>query len=149
MRPIPIVSLRILAALYVACLALVSLLPSGIGPLRGWDASLPSSVQTALHLPAYAVLALLVIIVLPSGWASQRTVGIVIAIGCIAFGTALECAQANIIGRTGSLADILLNAVGVLVGYLTAWVWLKMRLKKTAKAQDALDIGEPTELGAR
>ena len=127
MRPVSAVSLRILAGLHLALLAVVSLLPSGAGPLGGWDASLTPSVQTALHLPAYAVLVLLVAMSLPPDWNSRAVAWLIIAIGSIVFGTLLEWAQANITGRTGSLADALLNTAGVVIGCLAVWWWLRQR----------------------
>lgn len=43
----------LLVLFYGLILAIASLLPSGTGPLNGWDASLSPSLQNLLHFPAY------------------------------------------------------------------------------------------------
>ena len=123
--------MRFLASFYVAVIGLVSLLPSGTGLLRGWDTSLTPSLQTALHLPAYAVLAFLVIVAFIPKAGSRFLLGLIVAVGCIALGILLECAQACIPGRMGSIVDITLNAIGVIMGVTAAYVWGKIGLKRS------------------
>lgn len=114
----------LLVLTYVVILAVASLLPSGTGPLDGWDASLSPSLQNLLHLPAYAVLVCLVLIALakkstkPTGaWPIALS-----AATCVAYGALLEYLQAaGIPGRTGSLSDVFWNTAGVAVG-VTAWM---------------------------
>ena len=113
----------LLVLFYVAILAVASLLPSGSGPLNGWDASLSPSTQNLLHLPAYTVLVCLVLIALARSTkaAGAWPIGLSAA-ACFAYGVLLECFQAaGIPGRTGSVSDVLWNTAGVTVG-VTAWI---------------------------
>ena len=94
---------------YVLVLAAVSLLPSGAGPLSGWDTAISPGLQNLLHVPAYGVLV----------WLVSRAMGLrrlrhvaLAAIACAAFGSVLECAQAAVPGRFGSVEDTLLNLIG-------------------------------------
>jgi len=94
---------------YAVVLAAVSLLPSGTGPLSGWDTAISPGLQNLLHVPAYGLLV----------WLVSRAMGLrrlrhvaLAAIACAAFGGLLECAQATITGRFGSLEDTLLNLAG-------------------------------------
>ena len=94
---------------YVLVLAAVSLLPSGAGPLSGWDTAISPGLQNLLHVPAYGVLV----------WLVSRAIGLrrlwhvaLAAIACAAFGGLLECAQAAVPGRFGSVEDTLLNLIG-------------------------------------
>ena len=109
-------AIGLITAAYVLALAAASLLPSGTGPLRGWDTALAPSLQNALHVPAYAVLLLLAAASLARPTGLSNIAIAVIACGCFTYGAALEFAQAAIPGRFGSLTDILLNAVGVAAG---------------------------------
>ena len=103
----------LLALGYAGVLAVVSLLPSGgTGPLSGWDTGISPGLQNLLHVPAYGVLV----------WLVSRAMGLrrlrhlaLTALACAAFGGLLECAQAAVPGRFGSLEDTLLNAVGAAV----------------------------------
>jgi len=99
----------ILALGYAAALAAVSLLPSGTGPLSGWDTAINPDLQNALHVPAYGVLA----------WLVSRAMGrrrfrdlALAAAASAALGGLLEWAQAAVPGRFGSVEDVLLNAIG-------------------------------------
>jgi len=95
---------------YAVVLTAVSLLPSGgTGPLAGWDTAISPGLQNLLHVPAYGVLV----------WLTVRAMGLrrlrhvaLAAIACAAFGGLLECAQAAVPGRFGSLEDTLLNLAG-------------------------------------
>ena len=106
------------AVVYWALLATASLLPSGTGPLKGWDAAIAPDLQDALHLPAYAGL----VILLSLAWSvrhrvTARSVAI-IALVCAVFGTAMELAQLVIPGRTCALGDGLVNIAGAVLGSL-------------------------------
>jgi len=98
---------------YALLLVAVSLLPSGIGPLSGWDAAVGPALQNLLHVPAYGLLVGLTAGV--AGLSRLRHLALAAAC-CAAFGGLLECAQAAIPGRLGSLDDVLLNAVGSAAG---------------------------------
>ena len=128
---------------YASLLAVVCLLPSGDGVLGGWDSAITPTWQNALHVPAFAVLAALA----ASG---SFKVGVLwIAFGCCAYGVLLECAQAAIPGRTGSLTDVLLNIGGVLIGSLVV-VWWRRTIRRgrptRAPVDTASETGEPARL---
>ncbi len=110
--------LRILAVLYALAIGVVTLLPSGADtPVAGWDASIAPSVQNTLHLPAYAML--VVLLAAAFGRSARRPWLALAAItaGCIAFGIASEWLQAAFIpGRYGSLTDAVSNTVGCFLG---------------------------------
>ncbi|MCX5676533.1 MAG: VanZ family protein [Planctomycetota bacterium] len=111
------------AAAYTAALVAVSLLPSGTGPLKGWDASLSPDLQDALHLPAYSGLVVLWTLAWSTRFRTGAAAVLVITVVCTAFGAAMEAAQYFIPGRTCSLKDGLVNLVGVLTGCLTMMIW--------------------------
>ena len=116
----------LLVLIYAVILAVASLLPSGSGPLNGWDASLSPSLQNWLHLPAYAVLVCLVLMSLarPTKPTGTRPIALS-ATACVVYGVLLECLQAaGIPGRTGSVSDVLLNTAGVAAG-VSAWILLR------------------------
>jgi len=97
---------------YATALAVVSVLPSGTGPLAGWDTAISPGLQNLLHVPAYGLLVWLVAKAMGLGRAWQLALA---AVACAAFGGLLECAQAAIPGRFGSVTDMLLN--GLVLGY--------------------------------
>ena len=115
--------LRILTVLYASLLVTLSVLPSGSGPLRGWDAAIPSKLQTLLHLPAYAILAFLAAMAFCPAKRLGAVVVLVIAGGCIGLGIMLEYAQAVVPGRVGSKIDIAFNSVGIMMGVTAAYFW--------------------------
>jgi len=98
---------------YAVVLTVVSLLPSGgTGPLAGWDTAISPGLQNLLHVPAYGVLV----------WLTVRAMGLrrlrhlaMAAAACAAFGGLLECAQAAVPGRFGSVEDTLLNLISAAV----------------------------------
>ena len=71
-----------------------------------------------MHVPAYAVLMLLLLVTFNSPVHPLTTkTSILLATACTLFGVLLEWLQAVAIpGRYGSLEDALLNAVGVVLG---------------------------------
>ena len=70
-------------------------------------------LQNLLHVPAYGLLVGLT--AWAAGLSRLRHLALAAA-GCVAFGGLLECAQAAIPGRLGSLADVLLNVAGSAAG---------------------------------
>jgi len=132
----PIRKRAVLVALgYAAVLTTVSLLPSGgTGPLSGWDKEISPGLQNLLHVPAYGVLVWLV------AWAMRlgRLWHLVVAaMGCAALGGLLECVQAAVPGRFGSLEDALLNAVGTGVAVL-----ILVALRKFGRMKDKQPVAE-------
>jgi len=109
-------SLRLLTVLYVLLLTTVSLLPSGARAPLGWDQSVTTPQQKALHVLAYAGFPILVTLSLRGeGRISLRTV-LLAGLACWMYGGLLEFAQTFVPGRTGSVADALLNGAGVAAG---------------------------------
>jgi len=115
-------------------LLLVSVMPSDPHAEQGiwaWDKRITPQTQNTLHVPAYAVLAALGV------WARWRNGGIAgwaaVSFGLAsAYGALLECAQAIIPGRCGSLSDALLNVLGAALGTALAVIVGKRMLKKPA-----------------
>jgi VanZ family protein len=117
-----------LAILYAGLLAVGSALPSGTGPLKGWDASLSPGVQNLLHFPAYALLAALVLLAVgkPAGAAPILPI-MAAALSCVAYGALLEGLQAaGIPGRTGSVSDVIWDTAGVATGVAVWRIWPAM-----------------------
>ena len=132
MRILPKRVLWAATAAYVAALTAVSLLPSGqaAGALGGRDKDISPTTQNAGHVPAYA---LLVVLVSGSFWPAWRppVAGLVLAaVGCAAYGLALEWAQSAIPGRSGSVSDAMLNGIGAAAGVAAVQcirVWVARR----------------------
>jgi len=99
----------LLALGYAGVLAAVSLLPSGVGTLSGWDTAISPGLQNLLHVPAYGLLVWLVARAMDLRRLRHLALA---AAACAAFGGLLECAQAAIPGRFGSMEDMLLNLAG-------------------------------------
>jgi hypothetical protein len=114
------------AAAYTAALVAVSLLPSGTGPLKGWDASVSPDLQDAFHLPAYGGLVVLWVLAWSRRFRTGATAVLVITVVCTAFGTAMEAAQYFVPGRTCSLSDGLVNALGAILGCLGVIAWRRL-----------------------
>ena len=108
--------LRLLTGGYILALTAGSLLPGGADAPAGWDSRITPTLQNALHAPAYAGL----VILCGLAWSRAHRLGarsmLVLAAACIAFGGLMESAQMAVPGRTCSLMDALLNAVGVGIG---------------------------------
>ena len=119
-------------AAYATLLAIGSLLPSGSGALGGWDTAISPTLQNALHVPAYAGLAVLAS--LAAGRPSLARL-VLIALACFALGVLLECAQAHVPGRTGSVSDALHNLAGAVVGCLAITIWSRSRGRPKATAR--------------
>ena len=106
----------IATVVYALVLIALSVLPSGEGRLGGWDEDIAPSLQNVLHVPAYALLAVLVTsAVLPSHGSGCGRVLLGVVCCCI-FGVILEFAQCFVPGRSASAIDAALNVIGVLSG---------------------------------
>ena len=113
--------LWVLTGGYALALVTASLLPSGEGPLGDWDAALTPDLQDALHLPAYAGLVVLVSAALATRVRLTVAGTVWIGLACVGLGAMMECCQAFIPGRTCSLKDGLVNALGVGFGIPVLW----------------------------
>ncbi len=112
------------AGAYALTLALVSLLPSGDSAPAQWDKAISPTTQNVMHVPAYAVLAILMCGLVGRGIITRVLPAF---LACGAYGGILECAQAAIPGRMGSFSDALLNVVGAAAGCLAMLVWRRLR----------------------
>ena len=124
-------AVRAAAIVYTALLTLTSLLPSGTGPLKGWDASVSPDLQDALHLPAYGGLVVLWVLAWSTRFRAGTAAVLLITLLCIAFGAAMETAQYFIPGRTCSLNDGLVNTLGTTLGCIGVIAWRRLRPAKT------------------
>ena len=136
----------LLVLIYAVILAVASLLPSGSGPLNGWDASFSPSLQNLLHLPAYTVLVCLLLMALARPTKPTGTRPIVLsATVCVVYGVLLECLQAaGIPGRWGSVSDVLWNMVGVVVG-VAVWILFR-KASRSSKACKATTPRRPASI---
>lgn len=135
-------TIRVVMFLYAGVLTVVSLLPSGTGILGGWDRALTPTVQNLLHLPAYCVLFLLGMLCLRNSTRAGFVVMLIVASASGAFGGILECAQAFVPGRMGSILDVLLNFTGVGLGLLA--VILHRRATRGSAVSTETNIISPT-----
>ena len=135
----------VVTAIYTALLTTASLLPSGQGPLGGWDASISPNLQNGLHLPAYA--GLVVLWTLSYSTRSPLTTRSILAVtcACVAFGAAMELAQSVIPGRTCGLGDALANTGGTVLGFISVLLWRCVQTRRRSTKAAHKPVGEPTE----
>jgi len=110
------------ALAYATALAAASLMPAGgTSAAVAEDVTVAPSIQNFLHLPAYAILAALLLTATDRTWRlCLRGTLAVVAISMV-YGGILEGLQAVIgQGRTGDWSDAWRNAVGSMAGLL---VW--------------------------
>jgi VanZ family protein len=138
----------ILLCAYAALVAAVSLLPSGTGPLKGWDTAITPTLQNAGHVPAYAILAFLGVLALLPARPLRVLPVAVIALLCCGYGVGLEFAQAAIPGRTGSVSDSLLNCAGVVIGLAAAVAARRLRPHKPTTPAGLAPAGPAATRGA-
>ncbi len=110
------------AILYTVLLTVASLLPSAGQAAGGWDSALSPTAQNMLHVPAYALLAVLWLTAAARSWPLGMSGAVTIALVCIVYGASLEWIQASAIpGRTGSYTDAFWNTIGG-AGGCTGWL---------------------------
>ena len=127
--------LRVVTFVYALALIVVTMLPSG-GALGGWDEDITPSLQNTLHVPAYALLAALVMLAMvPDVGAGYGRI-LLVALCCCLFGIALEFVQAFIPGRSASLIDAALNVIGVLTGGALAIGWQGSPRRRETEASE-------------
>jgi VanZ family protein len=127
-------TIRAAAIVYVVLLAVASLLPSGTGPLQGWDDRLSPDLQDLLHFPAYTGLVVMAVLAWSTRFRSGSAAVVVIAAACATFGAAMEGGQYFIPGRTCSLSDGLVNTLGAGLGCLGVLAWKHRNPAKTPGA---------------
>ena len=80
-------------------------------------------IQKAMHVAVYAVLAMLWMWTLES--VESRVIRVVLTlVVCVGLGAMLEWHQTRIPGRFGTVADVVLNVVGVIAGLIAALLLL-------------------------
>lgn len=122
----PLIYRWLIAGLLTAVVVWLSSIP-GYGSTTskfGWIVELtPGLLQKTMHLVLYASLAILWIWALEEiGSKSTRFILVVVLI--VSLGSVLEWYQTLIPGRYGTISDVLLNALGVLIGVIVAFAIL-------------------------
>jgi hypothetical protein len=119
----PLIVRIALTLLVLVAIVIASVVPGKIRPGDGvfvWIVAItPTLVQKILHVAAYAGLAALLMWTLERITPLAARIGVTLALTVIT-GAALEWYQTFVPGRFGSLADVLLNAGGAVLGLLVA-----------------------------
>lgn len=121
-------SARVLLVLLLAVITLLALLPQqeiSIG--TGWD--------KLNHVLAFVVLGFLALVGSSRGWALPLS-------GLLAYGVALELLQGLTPGRVASLADIVADLVGLLLGLLAYRCW---QIAQQCSLPVGASVGEQAE----
>ena len=80
-------------------------------------------MQKAMHVAVYALRAMLWVRTLES--VESRSIRVVLAlVACISLGAVLEWHQTRVPGRFGTVADVILNVIGTIVGLIAALILL-------------------------
>lgn len=107
---------------YMGLLVVLAMSSPGVGPIGMLMLVLPGDLMEFMHAPAYGLLAWLAIRGFQRrGWPVPYalTVGVIFA---IVFGLWTEVAQASVPGRSPSVKDLLVDALGIFVaGSFLLW----------------------------
>lgn len=108
---------RMLLALLAALVATLALTPTPPEHISlGWD--------KLNHAAAFAALAVCAVL----GWPDAPTARqVVVLLALLAFGGTIELLQRHVPGRSAEWADLLADAIGIVVGALLACGWLRRR----------------------
>jgi VanZ family protein len=113
--------------LLMAALLLISSLPGTEDQAPALMERLTPSWQNALHVPAYGVLTLSWFWALfPVMDSSRRAASLAGAISLL-FALLDEYNQSTVPGRTGSLTDVALDTLGILLALVIILIWRKLR----------------------
>jgi len=125
-------------AVYIFGMLLTSIIPMSYqgGGAPFW-AKLDPSAQNMLHVPMFMIFVFLFSRVLADGISRIYMRWFAVAGGAILFGVILECVQSVIPGRYPSFADVLLNILGVGLGFMVLIV-LRYGRKKKAEPKDII-----------
>jgi VanZ family protein len=103
----------LLLALLITALALMPAPPRQMD--LGWD--------KLNHVLAFAALGLCAVF----GWRSSRVARLAVLLALLAFGGAIELLQLHVPNRSGEWGDLAADAIGIGLGALLAWSWLRRR----------------------
>jgi len=123
--------------IYSVALALASLTPVAAGSALGATAA-RRLINNLLHIPAYGLLTLLWIAGFRGSVALRngRRVLLKGAVAALLFGGFMEVLQRLVPGRSGTLADFLLNGAGVLAAVLVMWMLIAGRNPEKRETED-------------
>ena len=124
---VPVAYRWIITLAFVAVLVALSVTPGVSRPdddIFAWlYANTSTPVQKAMHISAYAMLTLLWMWTL-SSIASVWLRSLLAVLLSLSLGIALEWYQTQVPGRHGTIADILLNTAGIVIGLVAALILL-------------------------
>ena len=80
-------------------------------------------MQKAMHIAVYALLAMLWMWTLDSIESRAMRIALTL-VACVGLGAVLEWHQTQVPGRFGTVADVVLNVVGVIAGLIAALILL-------------------------
>ena len=80
-------------------------------------------IQKAMHVAVYALLAMLWMWTLESVESRAIRLGLTLIV-CVGLGAVLEWHQTRVPGRFGTVADVVLNVIGVIAGLIAALIFL-------------------------
>jgi len=123
------------ALLWALLILLLCLMPGAALPAWHWADLL--SVDKGVHAGLFAVLVLLCLRALKSGYASASPPpALLLALGCTAYGGMLELMQMlPALGRRGDWNDFAANTFGVTAG----WAWHRWRTGRDRRAERSAD----------
>ena len=124
---VPVAYRWVITLVFVALLIALSVTPGVARPgdnIFAWlYANTSTPVQKALHVVCYATLSSLWMWTL-SGVASFRMRALIAILLSLGLGIALEWYQTQVPGRFGTIADVVLNTIGVIIGLAAAILFL-------------------------
>lgn len=113
----------LLLVVYAGVLVGLSIAPGpeqpGDGAFRWLVANTSAPLQNGLHVFTYAVLSLMIVWSLGNSMTSRQRI-VYAMIAATLFGAGLEWFQLSVPGRFGSIADIMLNTLGAVLGVVIA-----------------------------
>ena len=116
--------LPILTLACIAGMVIVSLIPTAGSAEGNVFLAFTPFVQNALHIPAYALLCLLISVSLVTFNVSIRKAGFIGVLFCIAFAACDQALQSFVLTREASVVALGLNLTGIFVGYVVMQYYL-------------------------
>jgi VanZ family protein len=117
----------IITLCFMGLLTVASIIPGRVQPgdsVFVWlVAKTPTLLQKSLHVCLYATLVVLWAWTLDAIQSKSQRLVIAVTIA-VCFGAAMEWFQTKVPGRYGTLADVILNAAGALLGVVAAFFFV-------------------------